>query len=78
MNSLENCEIEELLSRYNFLIDKYIPLTLELAEKLEKFGKYKQELQVLTTEFSRRGFNPDEKDSLQKMIQQEIDKRTTK
>jgi hypothetical protein len=76
--SLENSDVLELLDRYNFLIEEYVKMAGELAGKLEKFGKYKQELQALSVEFVRRGVKPQEPDSLKKLIEAELEKRGTK
>ena len=78
MTNLENEDIDNLVVRYNQLIDKYIPLTVELATKLEKFGKIKQELQIISAEFVRRGFDPKTPDSLLKIIEQELQNRNIK
>jgi hypothetical protein len=75
--SLEDTDILELVDRYNWLVQKYAPLALELAPKLEEFGRYKQELQMLTTEFARRGYTPEDPESLTKLIEEAIKKRET-
>ena len=43
--NLEDVDIAELRDRYDFLVEKYIPLSIEIANLLDKFGKYRQELQ---------------------------------
>ena len=37
--SLEDCDVLELMDRYEFLSGRYVALASELADKLEKFGK---------------------------------------
>lgn len=75
MSSLENADTLELLDRYKFLIKKYSELALELSVKLDKFGKYRNELQLLTVEFSKRGVTAEDPESLKKIIEQELEKR---
>jgi hypothetical protein len=53
--SLENSNTDDLLQRCEQIIGKYVELTLELSAKLEKFGKYRNELQLLTVELTKRG-----------------------
>lgn len=53
--SLENANTNDLLLRYEQLVGKYVELTVELSTKLEKFGKYRNELQLLTVELAKRG-----------------------
>jgi len=73
--SLKDCETVELRDRYLFLMEKYVKIAQELAPLLDKFGKYREELQVLTVEFVERGFSVDDPESLVKIIQQEIAKK---
>jgi len=75
--SLES-STEELLQRYNSLISKYVELAKELAPKLEKFGKYREELQFITTQFQERGFDPQISDGLIKMVEDELKNREIK
>ena len=75
---LQSTDTLELLDRYNNLIKKYVELSIELAPKIEKFGKYRNELQILSTEFVRRGFKVDEPESLKKLLEEEIKKRENK
>lgn len=72
---LKDADILELTDRYTFLIKKYGELALELAPKLEKFGKYKKELQLITLEFVERGVNIKDPESLKNLLKEEIDKR---
>ena len=67
--SLAHADVLELLERYEFLLHKYVPLAAELAPKLEQFGKYKKELQILSTELASRGVTPDEPESLRKLVE---------
>lgn len=67
--------IEELLYRFNSIIPKYIELAKDLAEKLEQFGKYKNELQALVVEFDKRGFDPQVPESLLSLLEKEIKQR---
>lgn len=73
--SLEEVDILELLDRYNFIVRKYATLATELAPKLDKFGKYKKELQVLTVEFTRRGIHPKDSEDLVSSVMDELNKR---
>lgn len=75
MSIFDNIETSDLLSRYHDLIKRYAEMAKELAPKLDKFGKYRQELQEITVEFLNRGVKPEDPTSLVEVIQQEIDKR---
>jgi len=74
--SLEDADVLELIDRYEFVVRKYVTLAKELAPKLEKFGKHKKELEVLTVEFDRRGIQPKDSEELKESILAEINKRT--
>lgn len=78
MSSLDHVDILELTDRYNFLIRQYVELAAELAQKLEKFGKYKKELEILTVEFVNRGVKVEDDQSLVKFIEEEIKNRKKK
>jgi len=73
---LEDVDIFELRDRYSFLIGNYADLAIELAPKLEQFGKYKKELELISAEFISRGAEPDDPESLKKLLEGEIAKRT--
>ena len=75
---LQSTDTLELVDRYNNLIKKYVELSIELAPKIEKFGKYRNELQILSMEFVRRGFKVDEPESLKTLLEEEIKKRENK
>lgn len=76
--SLSDTDILELNDRYTFLIKEYTKLAIEIAPLLDRFGKYKKELELITVEFVKRGFNPKNPEGLEKMIQDELDKRGIK
>lgn len=73
--SLKDADIIELTERYNFLIQKYVDLAVELAPKLEKFGKHKRELQLLSVEFVERGVDVKDPGSLTNLVADELRKR---
>jgi len=70
--------IEDLINRYNSLIVTYVDLARELAPKLEKFGKYREELQYITMEFEKRGFDPKVPESLTALLEEELKSREAK
>jgi hypothetical protein len=74
--NLETVDVLELKDRYNWLVQEYVKLATELAPKLEQFGRYRKELQFITAEFVRRGVNVDDPESLKKLIESEIEKRS--
>lgn len=76
--SLESVDLLDLVDRYNNLIKLYCELAIELAPKLEKFGKHKKELEIITVEFVKRGYKVEEPDSLKKMVEEELAKRNSK
>ena len=77
INPLKDVDILELADRYNFIIEKYVALAVDLAPRLDKFGKYKQELELISVEFVARGYTPSNSESLKKMVEEAIQKRKT-
>ena len=73
-NHLENVDFLELLDRYNNLLHSYVNLAKDLAPQLEKFGKYRKELQIISVEFARRGYKPEESESLTKLVESELER----
>jgi len=73
--SLKDTDTSELKDRYNYLIDKYVDLASDLAKKIDKFGKYRRELQLITSEFVERGVDVEGTDSLVEGIAKEIEER---
>jgi hypothetical protein len=78
MSVFDSVDTADLLNRYNSLIEKYVKIAKEIAPQLEKFGKYRQELQEITVEFINRGVTPQDPDSLIKVMQEELEKRDIK
>lgn len=74
-NPLQNTELNELVERYNYLIKQYASLALEIAPKIEKFGKVQQELDVIDTELKRRNFQGKTADEIQAKLEEELKKR---
>lgn len=74
-DAFKDVDILELTDRYNFLIKKYSTLAVDLANMLEKFGKYRKELQALTVEFVNRGIQVDKREDLEQLIHNELEKR---
>lgn len=75
--TIEKESNEILLGRYYQVLEKYVNLASELAPKLDKFGKYKQELQLLTLEFTNRGVTPEDPESLIKLLTEKYQKSET-
>lgn len=75
MNPFESVDTVDLLDRYRDLIERYVKIAQELAPKLEKFGKYRQELQQITVEFVNRGISAQDPESLIKIVEEELRKR---
>ncbi len=75
MSVFDGVESHVLLERYYSLMKQYCELAQEIAPKLEKFGKQRQELQELTAEFAARGVKPEDSTSLTNLISQELQKR---
>lgn len=76
MMSLEETDILELRDRYDYLIKKYVELATQIAPLLDKFGKHRQELQLISLEFQKRGLIADNPEELTKLIEDAINKRT--
>jgi hypothetical protein len=73
--SFENVDTSELVDRYDFLIKKYAELALELVPLLDKFGKHKKELQLLTVEFVNRGVDVKDPEKLSMLVMEEMNKK---
>ena len=58
--SLETSETAELIDRFKFLATDYQKLSVELAKNLEKYGKIRQELTILSEELNKRKINIDQ------------------
>ena len=67
--SLEEAHVHELTQRFDSILEKYVKLSVDIAPKLEQFGKYKRELQVLSKEFERRGVKFQDPESLKRMLE---------
>lgn len=66
--SLEGRELSELKDRYFYLIEKYVELSKELVKKFEKFGKYREELQLISSEFAKRHHSVEDPKNLEEEI----------
>jgi hypothetical protein len=53
--SLENADQLELENRVQYLITQYVDVSLDLAKRLEEFGRMRKEIQLIMTELKRRG-----------------------
>lgn len=69
---IENVDILELLDRYNLLLKEYVELSIELSGKLEKFGRIRNELQILTVEFKKRGVEPKDPQELIEFFENKV------
>jgi hypothetical protein len=78
MSVYDGADTQELLARYGDLMEKYVKLAKELAPKLEKFGKYRQELQGITVELLNRNITPQDSKELTETIQEELQQRDLK
>lgn len=67
-------ETSEIIKRYSSLIEKYVELAKELASKLDKFGKYRSELQEITVELAKRNVPIDDPQALVELIEEELNK----
>lgn len=75
MSVFDGVESQVLLERYYVLMKQYCELAQEIAPKLEKFGKQRQELQEISAEFAARGVKPEDSVTLTALITQELQKR---
>lgn len=66
--ALKDTDTLELLDRFDYLVRKYVPLAAELAPKIEKFGKYRRELQLIVVELQERGVQPKDHEDLKALI----------
>jgi len=72
---MSDADTSDLLARFDSLVQKYVPLAAKLAEELERFGKYKKELEAIVVELKKRGAAPKKHENLSKIIEEEIEKR---
>jgi enoyl reductase-like protein len=67
---LSQTDILELVDRYNYLLKQYVEMTVELADKLEKFGRVRKEIQLIVVELDQRKQDVKEPEELKKMLEQ--------
>jgi len=67
--ALKDTDTLELLDRFDYLVQRYVPLAAEIAPKIEKFGKYRRELQLIVVELQDRGVEPKDHEDLKSMIE---------
>ena len=68
-------DLIELADRYAVISKKYGELAIELAEKLEQFGRYRKELEFIVAEFINRGAKLDDLESVKELLEKELTKR---
>lgn len=73
--SVKNFDTYQLLDRFDSLVGEYVPLAAELASKIEKFGKYRKELQLIVAELSDRGINPETPEDLSRLLETVLEER---
>lgn len=74
-NIFDGVETSEMFARYATLVEKYVALATELAPKIERFGKFREELQQITMELVARGVEIKDPENLVKLINSELEKR---
>lgn len=67
--SLDIADTLELKDRLDTLIDEYSQLSLDIAKKLERFGKVRAELQLIVVELKKRGEKPEPSEEKRKNIE---------
>ena len=70
--SYDQATTEEILDRYYFLLKKYTDLSLELAKKLEDFGRIRQELQFIVVELTKRNQKVEDPKELIDKVEQSV------
>ena len=73
--AISDIDTYELLDRFNQLIKKYVPLANELAIKVERFGKYRKELQSIVAELKTRDEIPQEHKALERKLLEVLEAR---
>lgn len=73
--AINSADTLELLARFDYVAEKYVPLAAELAPKIEQFGRYREELQKILVELVNRNVQPETREDLVAIIQGELDKR---
>ena len=71
----DKTSIYELKSRWDSLSEQYVQLAKQLVPLLDQFGKHREELQLLSVEIEKRGYEPDSPDKLIDDIEQKIIER---
>jgi hypothetical protein len=74
-NPYDQVETNDLLYRYHSIVVKYVDVTKELSDKLDKFGKYRNELQSITVELVRRNIKLEDPIELVKIIEDALIER---
>lgn len=55
MSNLDSCDSQDLLDRFDRLIDLVQDSVSSIAPIVEKMGRYRLEMEVIATELRRRG-----------------------
>lgn len=67
---MTDTDLQQLKDRYFFLLEKYTDLSLDLAKKLEEFGRIRKELQYIVAEFAKNNQEAPDPKHLQDKIEQ--------
>ena len=76
--AIEDEDTSDLIFRHQSLLEKYVPLAAHLNEELDKFGKYRKELQVITVELNTRGVSPEDPERLRTIVEQALKGKNAK
>lgn len=71
---MNDLELLDLVDRYTYLSKKYGDLALDLAPKLEQFGKYRKELQFILEQMKKKGLDPQDSEKIKELLEQELQK----
>ena len=72
---ITDTDLLELTDRYSTIVSRYGELAIEIAQKLDQFGKYRKELHILREEFAKHGYTPENSQDLVKKIEEELAKQ---
>ncbi len=70
--SLSVSDTLELKDRLDTLMDEYSSLSLEVAKKLDRFGKVRAELQLIVAELMKRGERAEPSEEKKKIIEERL------
>jgi len=76
--SLDLSDTMELQDRFASLMSEYASMSVDIASRLEKFGKVRSEMQLILVELKKRGTNAQLPEELKKSLEEKLNSHNAK